>query len=83
MITARQVRERLAKVPFVPFRICLSDGTHHDVAHPEFGWVIGPRIFVGSPGRDRLGWDTEVRELSDLHITRIEPLQAAARKSRK
>jgi hypothetical protein len=83
MITARQIREHLGRTPFIPFRICLSDGSHHEIAHPEFGWVIGPRIFIGTPGRDRLGSDTSVREISDLHITRVEPLKKAGTKSRK
>jgi hypothetical protein len=82
MITARHVRAYLTRTPFIPFRICLSDQSHHDVAHPEFAWVIGPRIFVGEPGKDPLGSDTNVRELSDLHIARLDPLKKVGKKVR-
>ena len=81
MITSKRIREYLTAQPFRPFRIFLSDGSHHDVPHPEFAWVFGNSLFVGEAGRNPLGLDDSVRQLSLLHLTRIEPL--AKRKSRK
>jgi hypothetical protein len=51
MITARHIREHLSARPFRPLRLFFSDGSSHDVPHPEFAWVFGSTIFVGVPGR--------------------------------
>ena len=75
MMTANRLRELLGRKPFRPIRLFLSDGSHHDVPHPEFAWVFGGRIFVGEPSDD--AWDAEgrVKELAILHVTRIEELK--------
>ncbi len=72
MLTARNLRELLEAQPFQPFQICLTDGSRHEVPHPEFAWVIGNRIFVGVPVSGPPTEDFSVRELSILHISRIE-----------
>lgn len=72
MITSTRIRELLNARPFRPFRVFLSDGSKHDVPHPEFAWVFGGRMFVGiaKPGPSSSG----VKELAVLHLTRIEEL---------
>lgn len=44
------------KQPFKPFRLRLSDGTFHAIAHPELLWVtdslIGIASAVNDPQRD-------------------------------
>ena len=83
MITPARVRERLNDRPFRPFRLHLSDGSRHDVPHPEFAWIAGPRLFIGLPRRNgsRDEWaEWSVKELSILHLTRIEDLPSAERK---
>ena len=81
MITTSRVREYLKATPFRPFRICLSDGSHHDVPHPEFAWLVGSRLYVAWIEKGRGLEDPAVKELAVLHITRIEPLgKAKARK---
>jgi hypothetical protein len=82
VITAAQIRRRLFGRPFQPFRIFLSDGSHHDVPHPEFAWVIANRVFVGLPGKNGDLLSEEMKELSILHVTRIEDLRAAKRRKR-
>jgi len=72
MITAAHIRELLEARPFQPFRIFVSDGSRHDVPHPEFAWVFGSRIFVGVPSDEPGG---VVKQLSLLHVSRIEPLR--------
>ena len=75
MMTANRLKELLGRKPFRPIRLFLSDGSHHDVPHPEFAWVFGGRIFVGEPSDD--AWDAEgrVKELALLHVTRTEELK--------
>jgi len=49
MITAQHIRERLGARPFKPFRVCLSDGTTHDMPQPEFAWVLATVFSSASP----------------------------------
>ncbi len=74
MISAREIREYLSSKPFKPFRVYLSDGSKHDVPHPEFAWVFGNSVYVGKTGDLPFGLGDFARQLSVLHITRIEPL---------
>ena len=76
MITARQIREYLQAKPFRPFRLCLSDGSSHTVPHPEFAWVFGSTVFGGVAGKSSKHPDEFVKQISLLHITRIEKLSA-------
>jgi hypothetical protein len=81
MITANRIREYLTATPFQPFRLYLSDGSHHDIPHPEFAWLFGGRVYIGIPGKHPFGLDDRVKELSVLHVTRLETLPKS--KSRK
>ena len=74
MINAREIRGYLTAQPFKPFRVFLSDGSMHDVPHPEFGWVYGNSLYVGKTGDLPFGLDDFAQQLSILHITRVEPL---------
>ena len=73
MMSAREIREYLNAKPFKPFRIFLSDGSTHEVPHPEFGWVFGNSLYVGKTGELPFGLDDFAKQLSILHITRVEP----------
>jgi hypothetical protein len=81
MITSTRIRELLQRKPFRPFRLFLSDGSHHDVPHPEFAWVFGGRVFVGVPSNGNGDAHGRVKELAVLHLTRIEEIPP--RKSKK
>jgi hypothetical protein len=72
MFSARNLKERLEARPFRPFWVCLSNGSAHEVPHPELGWVVGNRIFVATPVGEPPGGDYSVRELSVLHISRLD-----------
>jgi len=74
MITSSRIREYLQATPFQSFRIFLSDGSYHDVPHPEFAWLVGSRVYVAWIVKDRGPEDPAVKELAVLHISRIEPL---------
>jgi hypothetical protein len=74
MITAQHIRDLLSAQPFEPFRLFLSDGSSHDVPHPEFAWVYSGKVFIGLPP-DTMGENGGgVKQLSLLHVSRIEPL---------
>ena len=74
MITTARLREYLQARPFRPFRVYLSDGSYHDIPHPEFAWLLGSRLYVAWIDETRGPEDPASRELAVLHITRIEPL---------
>ncbi len=80
MITSRQIRAYLEAKPFRPFRLFLSDGSRHEVPHPEFAWVFGSSVFAGVAGDGTRQPDLYAKELSLLHVTRIE--KVSARKSK-
>lgn len=79
MITPRQVKAYLEAKPFRPFRLFLSDGSRHEVPHPEFVWVFGSSVFVGVAGNGASQPDTYVKELSLLHVTRVEKVSPRKR----
>ncbi len=70
---ANELHEKVRKQPFEPFRIHLSDGKAYDVAHPEQIMVGQRSSYVGIPGR-REGPFQKIATVSNIHITRIEPL---------
>ncbi|HEV7868038.1 MAG TPA: hypothetical protein VGO90_10175 [Chthoniobacteraceae bacterium] len=80
MITISGLREHLAATPFEPFRIFPSDGSHHDVPHPEFAWVIGNRMLVAKIVPERGPEDPAIKELSVPHVTGLEPLPKTKRR---
>jgi hypothetical protein len=67
------------RVPFQPFRICLTDGTIHEVRHPELVMVGRSTLILGRPAP---GTMLPVFEdyvwIALLHINRIEPLPSPA-----
>lgn len=78
MITAQNIRELLNEKPFHPFRLHLSDGTAHEVPHPEWAWLVGNRVFVAAP-RGKKSDDWSVKQLSILHVTQLQELSAKAK----
>jgi hypothetical protein len=80
MITARQIREYVQAKPFKPFLLFLSDGSSHEVPHPEFAWVFGSTVFVGVAGKSTKAPEDFVKQISILHVTRIERIPAAKAK---
>lgn len=72
------LRERLRRQPFKPFRVHLSDGKSYDVLHPEMmlltkSWV-SIAIYDAKPDRDAVP-DRDVH-ISPMHITSTEDLPA-------
>ena len=81
MMTPARIKEILGRGPFRPFRLFLSDGSEHDVPHPEFAWVFGGRMFIGTPGKGTPYSEGPLKEIAILHVTRVEEL--ASHKTKK
>jgi hypothetical protein len=74
----KEIAERLEQVPFVPFRIVLTDGKTYEIHHPDFIWVLPTRLEIATP----MGQGKRVIERTDwvslLHIVRLEEIKQAA-----
>jgi len=73
-----ELRGLLNRRPFVPIRLYLSDGTTHDIKHPEM-WVLARSfIEIGLEEREGSGIADRVVYCSLLHIVRVENLETQA-----
>jgi len=72
-MTPEDIREHLREQPFEPFRVFLSDGSAHEVRHPEMMLVMRRKVIIALP---RPGEEFARRAVycDPLHITRIEPI---------
>jgi len=75
------IRAKLRRQPFQPFRMYISDGSHYDVRHPEMLLVARTEVAVGL-GHDADDLPEQLAYCDPLHITRIEPLAKGARRRR-
>jgi len=71
MITANELKARMIAQPFIPFRICMSDGKTYDITNHDMMWVTRNAAYVGTTlAADDIA-DRAVM-CAILHITRIE-----------
>jgi hypothetical protein len=80
MIRMQDVLEIASQQPFQPFRIHVSDGSAHEVRHPELIKVSPTKVVLFSPLEkyNYMAFD-ESQTISMLHITRLEPRGAATK----
>jgi hypothetical protein len=76
-MTAEDIKRRLEKQPFKPFRIHFSDGRSFPIRHADFVWVLRTRIEVGLSDNPGSAIPDRAEFVSLLHITSVEELQAA------
>lgn len=69
-----EIRRCVDRVPFHPFRICMSDGSEHVVSNPRFVFVTRHTVMLGVPEDAEVPED--VRYCDTLHISRVETLNA-------
>lgn len=69
-MTKQELRERLDKEPFEPFRINTTDGKHFDVADPQLVVPMETRVFIVFP-------DERWTLIAMRHVTSLEGVQAA------
>ena len=66
-----KIQAHLRRQPFQPVRVFLSDGSSHDVRHPELALVTRREVIIASPSSE--GQLPEQAVFCDpMHITRIE-----------
>lgn len=75
---AEELNHKVRERPFEPFRIHVSDGKAYDVKHPE-QIMVGRRSSHVGLG-DGEGPFQKIAIVSNIHITRIEPLDGDKRK---
>jgi hypothetical protein len=78
---AQEIHAHVRKRPFVPIRVFLSDGSRHDVRHPEFILVTQREVVIGTPSRGDQIPETTVY-IDPIHITRIEPINGKKRRDK-
>jgi hypothetical protein len=78
MITAKQVRDLITADPFKPFRIHMSDGSHHDVRNRDMAIVERNTIDIGV-NLDPDGIASGLVRCSILHIVKLADLEAEVR----
>jgi len=72
-MTPETIREHLRRQPFQPFRVFLSDGSEHDVRHPEMALLTRREVIIAVPQHSgQLPERTVICDL--LYVTRIEPI---------
>ena len=64
----------MARKPFVPMRIHLTDGTAYEVKHPEMALLTRSTVEVGLEEHDASGIAEQVVYCSLVHIVRVENL---------
>ena len=67
-MVSETVKDWLAKQPFEPFEIRMSNGVAYQVKHPEFAFVMKSNVVIVHPESDR------VFVCALLHIASIETL---------
>lgn len=72
-VRAEDVAELLAKKPFQPFRITLSNGDSHVVRHPEMAMVSRTTLHLGIPEPHSLIPD-RITSVELLHVVEMTPL---------
>ena len=74
MIRQRDIVNLLKQQPFAPFKIHVSDGSAHEVNHPEMIKVAPSFVLVFTPAPDPMpAAISDYNLISMLHVTRLEP----------
>lgn len=74
---ANDIQNVLKAQPFMPIRVHISDGSHHDVRHPEMLMVSKTVVSVAIYAKDDASLPESIIFCDPVHITRIEPLNGA------
>lgn len=75
---ADEIREHLDADPFIPFRLCLSDGSSYEIQHPDQVLVTTWSVEIGLPEqRSEKRIYQRIAHCALLHIVKLEKLQAA------
>lgn len=77
------IRQKLLRQPFEPFRMLITDGTHYDIRHPDCVFVTRTHIVVAPSRSGSLPKGLVICD--PLHITQMIPLpeNGKAKRNRK
>jgi hypothetical protein len=75
-IHRRAIEALLEARPFAPFRIVVSDGTHHDIRHPNLVMLGLSCVIIGIPPGAGGHFVERTVNVSLFHVVRLEPLAA-------
>lgn len=71
-----QIASKLTARPFVPFKITLSEGTQHEIMHPELCVIENRALHIGIKNEDHAGIIVDkLIPVSLIHVVKIEPLE--------
>ena len=68
-----EIEKQLRQRPFVPFRMCMSDGTAYEVRHPDM-LLISRTIVAVAIHKPRARQPEGIVFCDPVHIIRIEPV---------
>ncbi len=77
-----EIDNQLRQRPFLPFRLCMSDGTAFEVRHPEMV-LVSRTIIALAIHKPRARQSDGIVLCDPVHIIRIEPLSDARPKPRR
>lgn len=78
MFTHHDIRARVRRQPFTPFRIVTSAGETYDIPHPDLIMVGRRDLSVGIATADDPTTYDQVSRVAILHITALQDLPVAA-----
>ena len=76
-----EIEKQRAERPFVPFRLCLSDGKGYDVRHPEM-LIVSRTVLAVAVHKPRSRQPERVVLCDPVHVVRLEPLLNGRPKAR-
>lgn len=89
MLRPSQIRQMLKETPFVPLRVCLSDGRSVVIRHPDQAVVSESMLFVGVTKVERSKPSLSPRSSEEiakdwvlvnlLHVATVEPVNGRVR----
>jgi hypothetical protein len=80
MIRIENVRERLLKTPFEPFRICMTNGRTYDITPSELCLRGRTKVHVTVPDPKMKRAVMRVDPCAWVHVVRFEPLNGKERR---
>jgi hypothetical protein len=75
---AEEFKQLLKRSPFVPLRVCMTDGKSYDIRHPDNIIVLHQRIDIGVGAGTTTGVADRVEYCLLLHVVRVEELASPA-----
>ena len=70
-MTPKEIKDLLAGVPFIPFRLHLTDGMSYDVRRPSDVMPLANALAVGID-RNEEGWPQRITYVDPRLVTRVE-----------